>query len=114
MIAVCFMPWVHINSINETFTGYHVIKFANGTDYGQPWKVICGIAIIIFALNFVNNIVAKVVNLFIAAFLLAYCIRTYVLFTGSLFDGEVTRFAGIYLIVLLSAVLLVCSVFPKK
>jgi len=114
IVITCFIPWVHFNSINETFTGYHVTKFANGTSYGKPWKVICLMAAIIFILNFVNSVVVKKANLFVAALLLAYCIRTYFLFTGSLFEGEVSKLAGIYLILLLSLVLLVCAAFPNK
>ena len=114
IIIVCFMPWVHFNSINVTFTGFNVTKFASGVYYGKPGIVISFFAGIIFLLNLWNNINAKRANLFVSALLLAYCIRTYVLFTGSLFDGEVARLAGIYQIVFLSSVLMVCSVFPKK
>ena len=58
------------------------------------------------------SIVAKRVNMFLCALLVAYMLRTYVIFTGSLFDGEVTKLAGIYLIVFLSFVMVICSVFP--
>ena len=114
LVAVCFIPWVHFNSINETFTGFHVTKFASGVYYGKPGIVMSFFAVVIFLLNLWNNINAKRANLFVCALLLAYSIRTYILFTGSLFDGEVTALAGIYLAVFLSAVLMVCSVFPKK
>ena len=50
--------------------------------------------------------------MFLCALLVAYTLRTYVIFTGSLFDGEVTKLAGIYLIVFLSFVMVICSVFP--
>ncbi len=55
----------------------------------------------------------KKVNLLLAALLFAYCIRTYILFTGALFEGEVEKMAGIYLIIVLSFLVLVGAVFPK-
>ena len=114
MIAVCFIPWVHYNSINETFTGFHVNKFPTGVYYGRPGILISIFTGIIFLMNIWNNANAKRANLFISALLFAYCIRTYILFTGSLFDGEVVKEWGIYLIVILSLILLVCSIFPKR
>ena len=112
MIAVCFMPWVHYNSIDQTFTGYNVTKFATGVYYGKAGIIITGFAIIILMLNLLKGTVAKNANLFVCALLVAYTIRTYILFTGSLFEGQVEKYAGIYLIVVLSIVLLVCGLFP--
>ena len=114
LVAVCFMPWVHYNSINTTFTGYHVTKFATGVYYGKPGMVITVFAAVIFLLTLLRKNLANRINLFVAALLLAYTIRTYILFTGSLFDGEVERLAGIFLIVLFSAILLIVSAFPRS
>lgn len=113
MVAVCFIPWVHYNSINETFTGYHVTRFVTGVYYGRAGLIITVCTVIIFLLNLLKNTAAKTASLFICALLFAYTIRTYILFTGSLFDGEVTKLPGIYLIVFLSAAILVCSALSK-
>lgn len=56
---------------------------------------------------------AKRVNLFIAALLMAYAIRTFVVFTGSLIKGDVENKIGIYLVILLPIIILVSTVFPK-
>ena len=112
LIAVCFMPWVHYNSIDQTFTGYNVTKFATGVYYGKAGIIITGFATLILILKLLKGTVAKNANLFVCALLVAYTIRTYILFTGSLFEGQVIKYAGIYLIVVLSVVLLVCGLFP--
>jgi hypothetical protein len=112
LIACCFIPWVHYNSINETFNGYNVKKFATGVYYGRAGLVITYFVIAIMILTLLPYIAAKRANMFVCALLVAYSIRTYVLFTNSIFEGEVEKLAGIYLIVLLSFVLVVCSVFP--
>jgi len=113
MIATCFMPWVHYNNINETFTGFRVIKFSTGNYYGKAGVPITLFTGIILLLIFVPKVLAKRVNLFLAALLFAYCIRTYIIFTSALFEGEVEKLAGIYLIVVLSFIILVTTLFPK-
>ncbi|MEJ7611830.1 MAG: hypothetical protein WKF88_11685 [Ferruginibacter sp.] len=114
LVAVCFIPWVYYKSINDSFTGYHVTKFVTGVYYGRAGIFITVFAAIIFLLTIWKNNGAKRVSLFVAALLFAYCIRTYILFTGSLFEGEVVKHPGIYLIVFLSMILLVSSAFPKR
>ena len=113
IIATCFMPWVHYNNINETFTGYHVVKFAGGSYYGKAGITITFMSIIVLLLMLMPRLWAKRANLFLAALLFAYCVRTYVIFTGALFEGEVEKLAGIYLIVILSFLVLLGSVFPR-
>ena len=113
LIGNCFMPWVHYNNINVTFSGMNVTKFAAGNYYGKagiPISIMTGI-ILLFIL--IPALWAKRVNLFLAALLFAYCIRTYIVFTSALFEGEVEKYSGIYLIVVLSFIILLASVFPK-
>ena len=114
IIAACFLPWVHYNNIHETFTGFHVIKFATGNYYGKAGIPITVFASVILLLMLIPKTFAKRANLFVSALLFAYCIRTYIIFTSALFEGEVEKFAGIYLIVGLSIVILVASLFPKQ
>ena len=112
LIAACFIPWVHYNSINTTFNGYNVTQFATGVYYGKAGIIITALGVVSILCTLMPYVVIKRVNMFLCAFLVAYCVRTYILFTGSLFEGEVVKLAGIYLIVFLSIVLVVCSVFP--
>ncbi len=112
IIITCFVPWVHYNSINKTFSGFNVTRFVTGVYYGKAGIFITVFAAVIFLLALLKNKTAQKISLFISALLFAYTIRTYILFTGSLFDGEVTKLAGIYLIVVFSFVMLLCSMFP--
>lgn len=113
LIATCFIPWVHYNNIDVTFNGYNVKQFATGVNYGRAGIIITILVSISLLFTLMQSVVAKRVNMFLCALLVAYTLRTYVIFTGSLFDGEVTKLAGIYLIVILSFVLVFCSVFPS-
>ena len=112
-IGTCFLPWVHYNNINETFSGFHVTKFATGNYYGKAGKLISIFCSIIFILILIPKLWAKRLNLFMAAFLFAYAIRTYIIFTSALFEGEVEKKIGIYLVLILSSILMVCVCFPK-
>ena len=113
LIITCFLPWVHYNSINETFTGFNVKPFSTKVNYGKAGKIIVGLTIISLLCTIIPKLFLKRVNMFSTALLFAYCIRTYVLFTGSIFEGQVEKFAGIYLIMLFSLALVVFSVFPN-
>ena len=114
LIAACFLPWAHYNNINETFTGFNVKRFSTGNYYGKAGRIITIFTVLIFVLMLVPKLWAKRVNLFLSALLFAYCIRTYFIFTNALFEGEVEKKAGIYLIIIFSLLLLITSVFPKK
>ncbi|MEO6670627.1 MAG: hypothetical protein ABIN36_14185 [Ferruginibacter sp.] len=113
IIGCCFLPWVHYNSINTTFTGYNVTKFATGNYYGRAGVPITILSVIVLVLMLLPYLWAKRTNLFMSALLFAYCIRTYIIFTSALFAGEVEKQIGIYLIVLLSFMMLLASLFPK-
>jgi hypothetical protein len=113
IIVCCFIPWVHYNSINETFTGYHVKKFSTGNYYGRPGIVITVLGVAILICMLWQRLWAKRINLLLAALLFAYCVRTYILFTGALFEGEVVKLAGIYLVPVLAILVLIGAVFPR-
>jgi len=107
------MPWAHYNNINDTFTGFHVTKFSTGNYYGRAGIIICFFTALILLLILIPKVWAKRTNLFLSAILFAYCIRTYIIFTSALFEGEVEKKAGIYLIIVFSAIMLIASLFPK-
>jgi len=113
IIGACFLPWCHYNNINETFTGFNVTRFSTGNYYGRSGRVITIFSSIILLLMMVKKVWAKRINLFMAALLFAYCIRTYIIFTSALFEGEVEKKAGIYLIIIFSAIIMISAVFPK-
>ena len=112
LIASCFIPWVHYNSIDTTFTGYNVKPFVTGTNLGRGGIPITIFAVLSFVLTALPTVAAKRTNMFVCALLMAYAMSRHMVFTASLFEGEVVKLAGIYLIVILPIIMLVCSVFP--
>ncbi|MEP6712573.1 MAG: hypothetical protein ABJA37_09165 [Ferruginibacter sp.] len=113
LIGACFMPWVHYNNINETFTGFHVTKFTTGNYYGKAGITITVMTGIILIGMVLPKVGLKRLNLFMGALLVAYCIRTYIIFTSALFEGEVAKLPGIYLVVILPFIIMVSAIFPN-
>lgn len=113
LVAACFMPWIHINSINETLTGMNVKPFVTGNNYGKAGKFIIVLTSLVIILMIIPRVWAKRLNLFLSALLFAFCIRSFVIFSGSLFEGEVDRKTGLYLVLFLPLIILASNVFSK-
>jgi hypothetical protein len=91
-----------------------VKPFATGNYYGKAGIPITIITCIILLFIIIPRTWAKRVNLFLSAFLVAYCFRTFIIFTASLFEGEVEKKVGIYLMLICSVLIMIASMFPKK
>jgi len=109
IIAACWMPWVYIESKDIWVDGFH----AKGTNFGRPGLFIAYTAGISFLLFLVNKIWAKRINVFIGSFAFAWSIRNYLILSAC-FAGECPqKQVGLYLMVVLSAIMMVMSFLPK-
>lgn len=114
MIISCFLPWTYYPVVNETFTGFHVVRFATGNFYGKAGYAIVALTLIIFMLMLIPKIWAKRLNLFVAALLVAYTIRTFIIFTAGLVAGDVVKKPGIYAIIACSLLIMIGTLFPNQ
>ncbi len=108
IIAVCFMPWVYIPSIQTTITGMSADK----TNFGSPGLmniILCIFAVILFI---IPRIWAKRVNLFMGTFNLAWSIRNFLLITQCQVGECPEKQTGIYFLLALSGVLLLMTFIP--
>lgn len=112
LFVACFLPWAYYRELNLTFTGFNVTRFPSGIYYGRAGYPIAFLGIIVLIGFIVPKVWVKRVNLFIVAILLAYVIRTYILFTSGLMEGDVEKRIGIYLLLISSCIMMVYSVFP--
>lgn len=108
IVTVCFMPWVYIPSIKTTITGMSADK----TNFGRPglMNIILGITAVV--LFIIPRIWAKRINLFIGIFNLAWSVRNFLLITQCELGECPEKKSGIYLLLLLSAVLLLMTFLP--
>lgn len=107
LIGVCFIPWAYVASVNITITGLHA------GDFGKP-----GLMAIIFgcvnAILFATpKIWAKRTNVFIAAIVLSWSIRNFIVITACPGGDCPQKEAGIYLQALLSFIILIMALLPK-
>ncbi len=112
LLITCFLPWTSYPDVNLTFTGFNVEPFATGNFYGKAGYPVAVLTVIVGLLFLIPRIWAKRLAVFIAGLLLSYTIRTYIIFTSGVVEGDVVKHAGIYLLVLCSALLFLSSLFP--
>lgn len=108
LIAVCFMPWTYHADVQKNFTGF----FSQNDAYGKPGKFFVFFSIIAFGLIVLQKVWAQRIHLFFAGVMLAYAIKTYILYTSCYNAYCPDKKAGIFLMLGLTLVIFVSSLFP--
>ncbi|HEY4875512.1 MAG TPA: hypothetical protein VIH86_08080 [Puia sp.] len=108
LIASCFIPWTYYPDIDKTFTGF----FSQANAYGKPGKAIIFFSVLSVVLFIIPKIWAKRFNVLVTAITIAYCVRSYVLFTTCSGGVCPEKKVGIFLIVISSALMLVSALLP--
>ena len=107
LIAVCFMPWTYHADLQKSFTGF----FSEKDAYGKPGKFITFFCLASFFLIMAQKIWAQRVLLFVAGTLMAYSIKTYILYTSCYNAYCPDKKAGIYLLLVLSIIIFASALF---
>jgi hypothetical protein len=108
LLAVsCFLPWTYHADIKEYFNGFYSRGF-----YGKPGKVIIFLSAASLLLILVKKIWAKRTHLFVSAVLIAYVIKTYILFTTCYFAYCPTRQYGLYILIAATLGVFATALFP--
>ncbi|MBC7850978.1 MAG: hypothetical protein H7Y31_14645 [Chitinophagaceae bacterium] len=109
LVISCFMPWAYYPDIDKNFTGF----FSEDNSYGKPGKVIMVLAAFAVLFFAVQKIWAKRWNLFISALVVAYAIKSFILF-GSCYGGICPeKQVGIWLMLFSSILMMIMAVFPQ-
>ena len=109
LIVSCFLPWVYYADINQTFTGFYSYQ----NQYGRPGKLLLTFGTVTLIFMLLSKTWAKRANLFICAMILAYAIKTYILFSSCYNNYCPQKLFSIYLMVFCTVLMLVASIFPK-
>ena len=108
LIAVCFMPWTYHADVGKNFTGF----FSEKNAYGRPGKYFIILTITYIILSLLQKVWALRMSLFVSAIIVAYAVKSYILYT-SCYNGYCPeKKAGIFLLLICSSVLLAASLFP--
>jgi hypothetical protein len=107
LMVVCFMPWTYHADIQKTFTGF----FSEKGMYGKPGKFFIFFSIISILLLMIPRVWSKRTLLFVSALMVAYSIKTYILYTSCYNAYCPDKQAGIYLVLILSIVIFGSAIF---
>jgi len=108
LIISGFMNWTWYSDIHKFFTGF----YSENNIYGKPGKIFlyfCSVAIIFFA---VPRIWAKRWNLLVCTIILAFAIRTFILYTACYQGVCPEKQAGIWLMMSSAVVVFLCALLP--
>lgn len=108
LIIAAFLPWTYHADIDKTFTGL----FSEKNAYGKPGKFLIFYAVLSAFFIVVQKVWAKRVHLFLAALVLGYAIKSYILFTSCYNAYCPDKKIGIYLMMGCCVVILVAAIFP--
>jgi hypothetical protein len=109
LIAICFMPWVYIASVNIIVTGLH----AEGTNFGKPGLVNIMLGIVCIILFLLPKIWAKRVNFFVGTINFAWSVKNYIVVTACFAGDCPEKRTGIFLQLIASLIIMVMTFLPK-
>jgi magnesium-transporting ATPase (P-type) len=109
LIAICFVPWVYIVSINTTVTGLK----AEHTNFGSPGLLHVFFAVVAIAFFLIQKVWSKRANVFLTSLNFGWSFRNYLLLTQCEAGECPEKRFGIYLVVAISAVIMIMSMLPK-
>lgn len=78
IIISCFMPWAFYPDLQKTFTGFYSEKQI----YGMPGKYLIFFSVCCIAGYIFKNKFLKITGFFMGALLVAYAVKTFILFSS--------------------------------
>lgn len=108
LIISGFMNWTWYPDIHKYFTGF----VSENNIYGKPGKIFIffsSVAILFFA---IPRIWAKRWNVFFCTLILAFAIRTFILYTSCYSGVCPVKQPGIWIMIVSAAVMILCALLP--
>jgi hypothetical protein len=109
LIIACFLPWAYYPDIDKTFSGF----FSERNHYGKPGKVLLFFACICMLLFVIPKVWAKRINLLAAVIIVAYGIKSFILFSSCYMGICPEKRAGLYLMIVSSIIVLISALLPE-
>lgn len=108
LIIACFLPWTFHPDLQKNFTGF----FSENNIYGKPGKVLIVLAILATTFFILPKVWAKRWNLLITALLVAYGIKSFILFSGCYGGICPQKKEGIWMMLISCLLMLLMAMFP--
>ena len=112
LIFICFIPWVYIPSLQVYLNGING-KGSPELNFGSQVKSHGFLALWMGVCFLVPRVWAKRLNVFLGAINLSWAFKNYLIFSMCRAGECPEKQIGLYLLLIVSAILLVASLFPK-
>jgi amino acid permease len=109
IIAGCFLPWAYFPDLNKDFTGF----FSEQNRYGRPGMVLICFGVLAILFFLIPRIWAKRANIFMAAVVLAWSFKSYLLYTACYRGICPSPRAGLFLVLGGSVIVMAATLTPK-
>jgi hypothetical protein len=108
LMISCFLPWTYHPDLNKTFTGF----FSENNAYGKPGRTLIFLGIFASICFIIPRVWAKRLNFFISAVLIAYAIRTFIVFSGCYRGICPEKREGLWLMVISAGIIIIMAILP--
>ena len=108
LVIACFLPWTFHPDLQKNFTGF----FSESNNYGKPGKVFIVLSVLAVAFYIIPRVWAKRWNLLITALIVAYAIKSFILFSGCYHGICPEKREGLWMMLIASVIMLLMAVFP--
>lgn len=108
LIVSCFLPWTYHPDLDKVFTGF----FSENNAYGRPGRPLIFLALIALACFVIPRVWAKRLNLFVCVVLLAYAVRSFIVFSGCYRGICPEKKEGLWIMAISAGIILVMAVLP--
>lgn len=109
IIAACFLPWAYFPDLNKDFTGF----FSEQNRYGKPGKVLITFGVLAILFFLIPKVWAKRANIFMAAIVLAWSFKSYLLYTACYRGICPSPRTGIFLVLGGAVIVMVATLTPR-
>jgi hypothetical protein len=108
LIISGFVNWTWYPDIHKYFTGY----FSENNIYGKPGKIFSFLSAIAIVFYLIPKVWAKRWNLLVCSIVLAYSIKTFILFSACYRGVCPVRQPGLWLMLVSACIMMLCALLP--
>lgn len=108
LVIAGFLPWTYHPDLNKNFTGF----FTENNVYGKPGYVFVWLSIITIVFFAIQRVWAKRWNMFMCALVLAYAIKSFIMYSGCYRGICPDKLAGLWIMLASAALMMAMALFP--
>ena len=108
LVVSCFLPWAFYPDLREYFTGF----FSEQNIYGHPAKPLIFLAVVMSLFFIIPRVWAKRANIFIGILLIAFGLKSFILFSACYHGICPEKKYGIFLMVVSCFGMVCCALMP--